>query len=106
MSFTIMHRGGEMEEGDELMIPRLLEELDGPRDDEHPDVSVCDDESAWSISAFQGGSLIFENLDSSEFAPRHIVNVPRSEMTRAMVLLARGRLDELELMNWEPGYQS
>ncbi|WP_159400311.1 hypothetical protein [Streptomyces sp. XY431] len=104
MSFTITHRGGEMEEGNESMIPRLLEELDGPRDDEHPDVSVCDDESAWSVSAFQGGSLVFENLDSSDFTPRHMPDVPRPEMARVMTLLAQGNLDALESMNWQPGY--
>lgn len=40
MSFTITHRGGEMEEGDLSAIAALVAELDGPTDHEHPDVAV------------------------------------------------------------------
>ncbi|GAB2884988.1 hypothetical protein GCM10027074_61930 [Streptomyces deserti] len=104
VSITFTHRGGDMDDGSEAGIPALVAELDGPLDDEHPDVSVTDDESSWSISAFQGGSLVFENLDDSEVEPRHLPQVSRAEMIRVMTLLARGDLTALEQLDWQPGY--
>lgn len=105
MSITFTHRGGEMDDGSQDGIPALVAELDGPIDDEHPDVSVADDESAWSISAFQGGSMVFENLDDSEVEPRHLPEVSRAEMIRVMRLLARGDLGSVEQLDWHPGYE-
>ena len=104
MTFTITHRGGDMEEGWESMIPHLVEELDAPLDEEHPDVAVCDDETSWSLSAFQGGALVFENLEEDEIGPRHLPSVSRIEMVRLMTLLAQGRLGEVQSLDWRPGY--
>ncbi len=104
MSITFTHRGGDMADGSEESIPELVAELDGPLDDEHPDVAVTDDDSSWSISAFQGGSLVFENLDDGDVEPRHLPQVSRTEMIRVLTLLARGDLRALQQLDWQPGY--
>jgi hypothetical protein len=104
MSFTITHRGGEMEDGDLSAIAGLLAELDGPLDQEHPDVAVSDDESGWLLSAFQSGRLVWENPETDD-VPRHMVGVPRSEMSRVMSLVATGDLGDVESLEWLPGYQ-
>jgi len=106
VTFTITHRYGEQVEGDESMIPALVAELEGPLDDEHPDVAVTDDDSDWSLSAFQSSLLVFENVEDDDVGPRHIQNVTRAEAIRVMTLLARGNLAEVESLEWQPGYFS
>ncbi|RBQ20033.1 hypothetical protein DP939_09380 [Spongiactinospora rosea] len=94
-----------MEDGTEAAILSLVAELDGPIDDEHPDVAVTDDGSSWSISAFQDGALVLEKLDDSDIAPRHMRNISRAEMVRAMAMLAQGNVADLQQLDWLPGYQ-
>jgi hypothetical protein len=105
MSFTMTHRDGGMEEGRESSLPHLIAELDWPRDDEHPDVCVSDDRTAWAISAFQSGRLVFENLDDSSVAPGHMSGVTREEVLRLLTVLAHGGIEELQGLAWQPGYQ-
>jgi hypothetical protein len=104
MSFTITHRGGEMEEGDPSAIPALVAELDGPADHEHPDVAVSDDASGWTLSAFQSGRIVWENPDSDD-EPRHMAEVSRSDISRTMSLVATGDLGDVDSLEWLPGYQ-
>lgn len=105
MSITFTHRDGGMERGTEADVPSLVAELDGPIDDEHPDVSVTDNVSSWIVSAFQDGTLVLENLDDSDVQPRHLQDVSRAEMIQVMVLLARGDLTALQRLDWLPGYR-
>ncbi|MER7541242.1 hypothetical protein ABTX77_41885 [Streptomyces sp. NPDC097704] len=104
MSITFTHRDGGMEGGTEADIPSLIAELDGPINDEHPDVSVTDDESSWTVSAFQDGTLVLENLDDSNVQPCHLQQVSRAEMIRVMVMLVHGDLPALQQLDWTPGY--
>ncbi|WP_146608259.1 hypothetical protein [Streptomyces sp. NTH33] len=92
-----------MEDGSEAGIPSLVAELDGPVDDEHPDVSVTDGASSWTVSAFQGGGLVLEKLDDSDVEPRHLPHASRTEMIRVMAMLARGDLAALQQVDWLPG---
>lgn len=94
-----------MEDGTEAGISSLIGELDGPIDDEHPDVSVTDDETAWIVSAFQEGILVLENLDDSDVQPCHLQHVPRADMVRVMGMLVRGDLAALQQLGWLPGYK-
>ncbi|MFS8098371.1 hypothetical protein LFM09_14650 [Lentzea alba] len=104
MSFTVTYRDGRMFDGDIARIGDLLEQLDGPLDDEYPNVSVRDDDTEWVVSAFQTGLLVFENVEEEDGEPRHMENVTRPEMLRVMEMLARGELNEIELLDWRPGY--
>jgi len=94
-----------MESGDENSLPALLEELDGPLDDENPDVAITDDDTGWMLSVFQSGRLIWENPEEGPEEPRHMVDIPRSETLRIMSLVATGDLAAVESLNWRPGYQ-
>ncbi|WP_157877426.1 hypothetical protein [Streptomyces odonnellii] len=105
MSITFAHRDGGMDDGSEAGIPSLVAELDGPIDDEHPDVSVTDDESSWIVSAFQGGTVVLENLDDSDVEPRHLPHASRMEAVQVMAMLARGDLAALQQLDWRPGYE-
>jgi hypothetical protein len=98
-----MHRGGEEEEGELSMLPALLAELDGPLDEEHPDVAVSDDETGWALSVFQSGKLVWENPDNDD-EPRHVSDLGRDAILRAMTSVATGNLDDLEQFAWSPGY--
>ncbi|MCE7078728.1 hypothetical protein [Streptomyces sp. ST2-7A] len=104
MSTPITHWDGSMEEGFEVGIPSLLAELDGSTDDENPDVSVTDDESSWTVSAFQDGSLVLENLDDGSIEPCHLRVPSRSDMIRVMALVVRGDMVALHRLDWLPGY--
>ena len=108
MTFTIMHRGGEMEDGDAALVPdvldSLLAELDEPRDDEHPDVAISHDDTAWCLSAFQTGLLVWENVEDDDPRTRHMTDVPRAAVRRAMLMVAEGRLADVEKLAWQPGY--
>ncbi|MFB7557104.1 hypothetical protein [Streptomyces brevispora] len=93
-----------MEGGTEADLAALVAELDGPADEEHPDVAVTDDDSSWNVSAFQDGTLVLENLDDSDVQPCHIRDVSRTEMLRVMGMLVRGDLTSIHQLDWHPGY--
>ncbi len=79
----------------------VLRELDGPVDEEHPDVSATD-ESGWCLAAFASGLVVWENLD--ENAPRHMRGVSRSEVRDLWRALADGDLATIESKPWALGY--
>jgi hypothetical protein len=79
----------------------VLAELNAD-DIEHPSVSLTH-ESAWCLGAYQGGLLVWENLDAGE--PRHMNNISREQVLSLWLKLADGRLDEIEAEPWLPGYE-
>lgn len=93
--------GASHNEVDEELIDRILAELDGDEDDEHPEVSI-QDESGWSLGAFAGGLLVWENVESDE--PRHMTAVPRSRVKALFICVAEGDLTSVEAEDWVPGY--
>jgi hypothetical protein len=78
----------------------VLGELDTP-DAEHPDASLTH-ESGWSLSAFQSGRLVWENVEEGE--PRHMLGVSRERTLHLWLLLARGDLATIEGEAWLAGY--
>lgn len=80
----------------------MLAELDGPEDDEHPDVALTH-ESEWCLSAFPGGLLVWENVEEDD-EPRHMRNVARADVRRLWLALAAGDLETIEAEPWLPGY--
>ena len=79
---------------------KALAELD-VEDDEHPDVSLTH-ESEWSLSAFGGGLLIWENLEEGD--PRHLKDVSRATVLELWLALSRGEIATVEGQPWQPGY--
>ena len=52
-------------------LPDLYDEM-LKADGEHVDVSVMDDDSGWSISAFRGGKVVMEKLGTRGVTARHM----------------------------------
>jgi hypothetical protein len=78
----------------------ILDEL-ATDDQEHPSAWLTDDETGWTLDAYQSGLLIWQN----RFAPpRHINNVPRERVLELWVKLANGKIDEIEKEPWSLGY--
>ncbi|MFC5955299.1 hypothetical protein ACFP51_12610 [Streptomyces pratens] len=68
-------------------------------------MSVTDEESSWTVSAFQGGTLVLEKLDDSDVEPRHLPRASRMEMIRVRGMSARGDLAALQQLDRLPGYE-
>lgn len=102
MSFTIAHRTGDMEVGPSIDgLPALVDELD--RDDpEHPDVAVSH-ESGWTLSAYPGGLISWENVEQ-DGEPRHMRHVSRERLIELFTEVALGHLETLEREAWAAGY--
>lgn len=84
----------------EVLFASVLEELDDA-DDEHPDVAL-QHASAWCLSCFRDGRVIFENVEDG--GARHLVAVSRARMLELWKLLARGDLVALDTQGWSAGY--
>lgn len=105
MSFNLVNRNGEFLPDPELgNLARILGELDGPADPEHPDVSLVH-ESGWALSAFPNGLLVWENAEW-DGPPRHRTRVPRLDVERLWRALAAGEIAVVEAYGWDPGYGS
>jgi hypothetical protein len=101
MAFHLTFRWGSTESnvGVDRMVA-ALSELD-VNDPEHPDVSLTH-ESEWCLGVYEGGLLVWENLESG--APRHMKAVPREKVLRLWMALSRGELSLIEGEPWLPGY--
>lgn len=106
MTFTITHRDGGMDDGEESALRDLIAELDGEFDIEHPDVSVTEDESGWCLSYFQNGLTVFENVNGGSVGPRHMEDVSHEYVLSLMSLVARGDISAVSQLAWEQGYGS
>jgi hypothetical protein len=103
MAFHVTHRYGAMTSNPpSTTFASLLRELDErPEDQEHCCVSVTH-ESEWSLGAYVGGYVTWENLESDN--PRHMDGVPDAEILRLWELLAAGDIAAIESEPWLPGY--
>ncbi|AVP96785.1 hypothetical protein C7S18_06040 [Ahniella affigens] len=79
----------------------LLESLMA-NDPEHPDVSLTH-ESEWCISVYPSGIVVLENLETGE-GPFHMRAVAHDRALELWQSLAAGRISELQLLQWLPGY--
>ena len=70
-------------------------------DDEHPDVSLTH-ETEWSMAVFPSGLVVFENLETGD--PMHMRGVNRARALEMWKQLARGEIEALQALHWEPGY--
>jgi hypothetical protein len=105
MGFYITHRYGADESNPPLSkLPALLDELDERLDDiEHTSVSLTH-ESEWCISAYRGGLLIFENVESQEDTGRHMDGVPTERIVALWTLLSAGQIEAVASEPWLQGY--
>jgi hypothetical protein len=102
MAFHIYHRNGACESNPVLdKLEALYDELKGAGE-EHPDVSVGH-ESGWSLSAFQSGLLVWENVERDS-VPRHIKAAPKLRTIELWRKLAIGDIQEIDSEPWQDGY--
>lgn len=94
MAATLTHRSGAMTPyvaRDD--VEDLLAELDAEADSEHPDVSVTH-ESGWTLSAFQTGLVVWENVEAED-PPEHRHGLARDEVRRLFVCVAEGDMAQV-----------
>jgi hypothetical protein len=103
VSFHLTNRQGASQENPSIeIIERVLGDLDGVDDAEHPDVSLSH-ESGWTLSAFPSGLVVWENVEC-ETEPRHRRGVSRPEVRRLWLLLAGGDIASVDAYTWDQGY--
>jgi hypothetical protein len=103
MSAVVTNRQGAMiSDPSPDVIASVLAELDGPQDDEHPDVALSH-ESGWTLSAFPSGLVIFENVEGDD-APRHLAGMSRKTVHELWSALMAEDFAALEQQPWRPGH--
>jgi hypothetical protein len=109
LTFSARDRWGASErEASVERLRELLQSLD-IEDREHPDVSLTH-ESAWCLSAFPSGLLVWESLEEGEHdpatkqPPRHMKGVSREKVLELWLKLAQGDIASVEAEPWMPGY--
>jgi hypothetical protein len=100
LSFHVSHRYGASESSPTLDSFDALHDELADDDDEHPSVSVGH-ESAWSLGAYGGGLLVWENVEDGE--PQHMHGVSRENVIRLWKLLAGGDIDTIASEPWQSG---
>ena len=101
MSYWAYDRMGEAVQQPSVgQMRELLASLDF-QDDEHPDVSL-NHESGWSLSAFGGGLLVWENVEQEN--AKHMKSVPREKTLELWRRLAQGDIEIIDREAWIAGY--
>jgi hypothetical protein len=95
--------GGSGKDPSESELQAALAELATP-DPEHPDCWLID-ENGWSISAFDTGLVVFENVETDE-GPWHMPNCTSKLMLALWNHLKAGELDKVKTHAWREGYSS
>lgn len=82
----------------------LLSALDELKrnDPEHPNRWVSD-EHGWSLSAYEGGLVVLENIQTGE-GPLRMRGVTPQSVHKYWRLLIEGDMASLKGLSWKPGY--
>lgn len=79
----------------------ILQELD-QQDSEHPDTWL-QHESGWSLTAFESGRLVWENVEE-DAPPQHMLRVPREKVLQLWIRLSEGDVPTINKEPWVEGY--
>ncbi|MFJ6694868.1 hypothetical protein ACIQM4_02160 [Streptomyces sp. NPDC091272] len=93
-------QGNAVDEPDTDTVRKLVQEALASTDTENPDVSLTH-ESGWSLSAYAGGLLLWENVEDEETAPGSLDQVTEPEVLRLFTLLADGEVAQIEALGWQ-----
>ena len=93
--------GGGSENPTEAEMRGALAELVTP-DNEHPDCWLSD-ENNWTISAYQSGLLVLENVESDE-GPWHMKEQNTEAVLELWRLLQEGDMVAIRMKPWLEGY--
>ena len=75
-------------------------DLEETTEQDHPDVSLINDDKGWSISLYPGGIATFENLNDNDPTPHFLNNIDREQAFRLWCQLAEGRIEALQEHKW------
>ncbi|PWU16469.1 MAG: hypothetical protein C5B50_13575 [Verrucomicrobia bacterium] len=92
--------GGSENLPDENRMREILAELE-KSDPEHPDTWLTH-ESGWTLSVYESGLVIFENMESGE-EPRHQLGVSREKALELWLKLSRGEIAAINQEPWRAG---
>jgi hypothetical protein len=101
MNYHVVTRwGGSENLPNEHRMQEILAELD-ESDPEHPDAWLTH-ESGWTLSVYESGLVIWENMESSD-EPRHQIGVSREKALELWLKLSRGEMAAVHQEPWRPG---
>jgi hypothetical protein len=69
-------------------------------DEEHADISLVH-ESGWSLSIYPDRTLMWENVENPDTAPRETSLDTWDEVINALFKLSRGDIAALDSLDWE-----
>ena len=102
MATRLTKRWGEgIENPKHADLISALSELDAS-DGEHPDCWLST-EDGWSVSVFESGLVVFENVETGE-GPWHMKAVSRADALELWQLLDANDLATLQTKPWVEGY--
>lgn len=100
-SYVVESRFGGVEaEPSPSRLQQILGALDDPDADHHDPQLIH--ESGWCLSVTAVGAVVWQN-EEQQFAPRHLLAVPPTEMLRLWCLLREGRIEQLQSEPWQFG---
>lgn len=104
MGYVITHADGETQANPALdCLAGLVAELDIASNRDHADVAIMDEDTGWSLSAYRGGSLLWENLLDAEAGTHHcgqLHGAARDDVLRLFLHIARGEIDAVAELPW------
>ncbi|GHH36373.1 hypothetical protein [Streptomyces candidus] len=92
--------GNAVDEPDADTVRRLVQEGLAATDTDNPDVSLTH-ESGWSLSAFAGGLLLWENVEDETAAAGSLDKVAEEEVLRLFALLSGGEVEKVAELDWQ-----
>jgi hypothetical protein len=106
MSFCVRDAiGSSLRDANDAQLEAVLASIRRTADHEHADVAL-EHETGWALTYFQGGLLVFENIEDPIGAPRHMRGVREARALLLWKALAAGDLTRIEREPWLPGYGS
>ncbi|MFI5806286.1 hypothetical protein [Streptomyces sp. NPDC051561] len=92
--------GDAVDEPDAATVRTLV--VDGLADPEvaNPEVSLTQ-ESGWSLTAFAGGLLLWENVEDEAAEALTLDEIDKEEAARLFALLAAGEVEEIAALKWQ-----
>jgi hypothetical protein len=91
--------GTSVDAPDEAQIRAIVASLSNA-DEEHADISLVH-ESGWSLSIYPDRTLVWENVEHSDAAPREISIDSWDGVIDALLNLSRGDIAAVDSLDWE-----